>query len=79
MKTTTPQNEVRTTQPLTLEDGTMTTLTRSLLILAVAVALAAVGAFDPHDPEPVVLNPSEEPASIEECQYCGHLPCACGG
>ena len=29
----------------------MTTLTRSLLIVALAVALVAFGAFDPHDPE----------------------------
>ena len=33
----------------------------------------------PADPEPIVLTPTEEPATIEECQYCGHLPCACGG
>jgi hypothetical protein len=31
------------------------------------------------DDEPVVLNPSEEPAPMHECEYCGHLPCACGG
>ena len=31
------------------------------------------------DQEPVVLNPHEEAAQMQECEYCGHLPCACGG
>ena len=38
--------------------------------------LAAVATTDDR---PVVLNPSEEPCALEECAYCGHSPCGCGG
>jgi hypothetical protein len=31
------------------------------------------------DDEPVVLSPNKEAAAIEECEYCGHAPCGCGG
>ncbi len=27
----------------------------------------------------VVVNSEEEPTRIEECDYCGHIPCGCGG
>lgn len=31
------------------------------------------------DDQPIVVNPDEEAAQMQECEYCGHLPCACGG
>ena len=31
------------------------------------------------DVEPVVPCPEEEMAGIQECEYCGHAPCGCGG
>ena len=53
----------------------MRTLTRTLLILAVAVALVAVGAFDPHDPEgqadcadnPLCKHCREPEVQLAEC------------
>ena len=31
------------------------------------------------DEEPVILNPKEEAPTMQECEYCGHYPCGCGG
>jgi hypothetical protein len=31
------------------------------------------------DDLPVVAGPEEEPADTQECRYCGHYPCGCGG
>ena len=35
------------------------------------------------DDEPVMLHPeqeaNEEAATMQECPYCGHYPCGCGG
>jgi hypothetical protein len=31
------------------------------------------------DDQPVVVSPNEEAVSVQECEYCGHYPCACGG
>lgn len=28
---------------------------------------------------PEVFDPEEETTDVEECQYCGHFPCGCGG
>lgn len=29
--------------------------------------------------EPVILDFEEEAARLQVCEYCGHLPCGCGG
>lgn len=31
------------------------------------------------DPVPVILHPDDEPTDTQECEYCGHFPCGCGG
>ncbi len=31
------------------------------------------------DDQPVILNPAEETAGMQVCEYCGHAPCGCGG
>ena len=31
------------------------------------------------DEKPAIFSPEEEAAKIEDCQYCGHYPCGCGG
>ena len=31
------------------------------------------------DDRPLVFNPEEEAARTQECEYCGHYPCGCGG
>jgi hypothetical protein len=37
-------------------------------------ALALMG-----DDEPLVVDLDEDAAPVEECEYCGHFPCGCGG
>ena len=31
------------------------------------------------DYEPLTQDAEEEPARTQECDYCGHFPCGCGG
>ena len=31
------------------------------------------------DELPVIFHPGERPADTQECDYCGHRPCGCGG
>ena len=31
------------------------------------------------DLQPVIVNPEKETARMQECEYCGHAPCGCGG
>ena len=31
------------------------------------------------DDQPVIPIPEEDAAGTQECEYCGHYPCGCGG
>jgi hypothetical protein len=31
------------------------------------------------DEKPAILNPEDDAARTQECEYCGHYPCGCGG